>query len=238
MKTRPISPIPSRRPGRLRILLFLAAVAARSGVPAASAESLEGVVELVENGRPVPGAGGAVVSYEPENEAPRPSPRPAEVVTRDKRFLPRVTVVPRGSSVGFPNRDPIFHNVFSVSPGNRFDLGRYREGQSRSTRFDRPGLVRVYCNVHEQMVAYVLVVDTPYHALAGEDGRFRLDGVPAGRGTLAIWHERAGNLRVPVEVPRAEPVRIRLQATPLRDTHHLNKFGRPYGSDPPDGVYR
>lgn len=243
MMTRPLTPLPSRRmPRRLRSFVALAAIAALTGAAqrpaAATAESLEGVVELTENGRPVPGAAGAVVSFEPEHEAPRPSPRPAEIVTRDKRFLPRVTVVPRGSSVGFPNRDPIFHNVFSVSQGNRFDLGRYREGQSRSTRFDEPGLVRVYCNVHEQMVAYVLVVDTPHHALAGEDGRFRLDGVPAGRGTLAIWHERAGTLRVPVEVPRAEPIRIRLQASPLQDPHHLNKFGRPYGSDAPDGVYR
>ena len=98
--------------------------------------------------------------------------------------------------------------------------------------------MRVYCNVHEQMVAYVMVLETPYHALTGEDGRFRIDDVPAGRGTLAIWHERGGNLRVPVEVPRTEPVHVRLQASPLRDAHHLNKFGRPYGTDPPDGVYR
>jgi plastocyanin len=219
--------------------MVLAAAAALMGprLPAAPAEPLEGVVELTENGKPVPGAGGAVVSYEPEGGAPRPAARPAEIATRDKRFMPRVTVVPRGSAVGFPNRDPIFHNVFSVSPGNRFDLGRYREGQSRTARFDQAGLVRVYCNVHEQMVAYVLVVETPYHALAGEDGRFRIDGVPPGRGTLAIWHERAGSLRVPIEVPPARPIHIRLEASPARDAHHLNKFGRPYGSEP-DGGYR
>lgn len=224
---------------RARPLLVLAiAACAMAFAPRARAETLAGTIELVEEGRAVPGAGGAVVSYEPAGGAPRPAPRTIEVDTRNKRFLPRVSVVARGSSVSFPNRDPIFHNVFSVSSTNRFDLGRYREGQSRSTRFDQAGLVRVYCNVHEQMIAYVMVVETPYHAVSGEDGHFQLENLPRGRGTLTVWHERSATKRIPIDVPAGGPVRVRLDATQAREAPHLNKFGRPYGSEPDKPAYR
>jgi plastocyanin len=216
-------------------LVVLGLLAAPAPPPApAAGEALEGVVELVEKGETVPGTGGAVVWYEPEGGVPRGTPRTAEIGTREKRFLPRVTVVPPRSTVAFPNHDPIFHNVFSVSAGNRFDLGRYREGESRSTRLDKPGLVRVYCNVHEQMVAYVMVVESPFHAVTDEAGRFRLDGLPPGRGSLVVWHERAGTRRIPVAIPAAESPRIRLDATVAAGEQHLDKFGRPYGAQPDD----
>jgi plastocyanin len=231
-------PALSRVHSRVLLVLAIAVALAMSAAARAQAETLEGVVELVEESRVLPGPGGAIVSYEPEGGAPRPSPHTIEVDTRGKRFLPRVSVVARGSSVAFPNRDPVFHNVFSVSPSNRFDLGRYREGQSRSARFDKPGLVRVYCNVHEQMVAYVMVVETPYHTIAAEDGRFRLDGLPSGRGTLTVWHEQGTLKRVPIEIPAAEPLRVQLEATRAREPAHLNKFGRPYGTEPDKPAYR
>lgn len=229
-------------PGRVlpRVLLALAIAGASGAFLAArtSAETLDGVVELLEGGHAVPGAGGAVVIYEPEGGAPRPAPRTISVDTKGKRFLPRVSVVARGSSVAFPNRDPIFHNVFSVSPANRFDLGRYREGQSKQVRFDQPGLVRVYCNVHEQMIAYVMVVETPWHTITSDDGRFQLEGLPRGRGTLTVWHERSAAKRIAVEVPAAEPLRVALDATQATDPRHLNKFGRPYGTEPDQPSYR
>ena len=234
----PLSAALSRRTVCAALATLVGLVAPTPWLPAAALQPVEGVVELVENGQPIPGAGGAVISYEPEGGAPRPGARAVEIDTREKRFIPRVTAVPRGSSVAFPNRDPVFHNVFSVSPANRFDLGRYREGESRSSRFEQPGLVRIYCNVHEQMVAYVMVVETPYYAVADEEGRFRLAGLPEGRGTLTIWHERAGTQRLPIEIPPAAPIRIRLEAARSRDVPHLNKFGRPYGSESPDATYR
>ena len=231
-------PVDSRASLRMLLALAIAVASAMSFARATRAETLEGTVELVEAGIVLPGAGGAIVSYEPEGGAPRPAPRTIEVDTKGKRFLPRVSVVARGSSVAFPNRDPIFHNVFSVSPANRFDLGRYREGERRSARFDKPGLVRVYCNVHEQMVAYVMVVETPYHTVAGEDGRWKLDGLPSGRGTLSVWHEQGTLKRIPIEVPAVEPLRVQLEATKAHEASHLNKFGRPYGTEPEKPAYR
>ena len=243
MIARHASPSQSRSATRAhpRLTLVLALLAGSlvptPPLPAAPGHVVEGVVELLEKGQAIPGAGGAVIAYEPDGGAARPEPRAAEIATQEKRFLPRVLVIPTRSSVAFPNHDPIFHNVFSVSPGNRFDLGRYREGEIRSTRFDRPGLVRVYCNVHQQMVAYVMVVETPFHAIADVEGRFRLEGIPAGRGTIVVWHERSGSVRIPVDVPVAEPLRIRLDAARAREVPHLNKFGRPYGEER-DEAYR
>jgi hypothetical protein len=136
--------------------------------------------------------------------------------------------VPAGSTVRFPNQDVIVHNVFSVSPGNRFDLGRYGEGEGRSTRLDRPGLVRVYCNVHHSMVAYVLVVATPYVASPDTGGAFRLTGLPAGKGRLTVWHERAGSWSQPLEVPASAPVLAKMTVTQRRPPPHLDKHGKPY----------
>lgn len=229
--------VPLRLPYRLALALATALALSHTASAARATESLEGVVELMDGNKVVAGPGGAVVSYEPEGGAANAAPRRIEVDTRGKRFLPRVSVVARGSTVAFPNRDPIFHNVFSVSPANRFDLGRYREGQSRSARFDKPGLVRVYCNVHQQMVAYVMVVETPYHTLTDENGLFVLANLPDGRGTLTVWHERAAVKRIPIEIPAAEPLRIRLDAAQTHEAH-LNKFGKPYGTEPDERTYR
>ena len=97
--------------------------------------------------------------------------------TRRKQFLPRVLAIGAGESVRFPNEDPILHNVFSQSPDNAFDTGQYGRGEGKTTRFDKPGLVRVYCNVHHSMVGHILVLDTPHFTRPSSDGRFRLTDV-------------------------------------------------------------
>ena len=107
-------------------------------------------------------------------------------------FLPRVVAITRGSFVDFPNGDPFFHNVFSLSGAGTFDLGRYPDGQSRSRQFTRAGLVKVYCHIHSQMSASILVLDHPYFAMPDDDGVFVLPDVPAGPYTLVAWHERVG----------------------------------------------
>lgn len=211
-----------------RLLLCLAICAlVFDSASAGNPTQLDGRIELVENGRPVADASNAVVWFEPAGGAAKPEPMRAVVNTKDRRFTPRVTVVPAGSQVVFPNADPIIHNVFSVSRGNRFDLGRYKTGPGKSTTFHSPGLVRVYCNVHETMVAYVLVLATPFFVSPERDGRFHLDGLPAGNGMLHVWHERAGEWNQGITLPLDEPMTIRLDAQPLPGSH-LNKFGRPY----------
>ena len=125
----------------------------------------------------------AVVYFEPASPQPvRAAEKPFEMVTRRKELVPRLLVIPRGSRVRFPNEDPILHNVFSVSAPNQFDLGLYQQGPGKEKRFEQPGVVRVYCNVHHDMVAYILVLDTPYRASPDADGEFALTGLPAGPG--------------------------------------------------------
>jgi plastocyanin len=205
--------------------VMLAAVVAAPGV---GAVTLEGVVSLSEKGKAVADAASAVVWFEPATAAPSVVPLRAEVRTRDRRFMPRVTVVPAGSEVWFPNGDPILHNVFSVSPGNRFDVGLTRKGPGRSARFATPGLVRVFCNVHQSMIAYVLVLATNFYSRPADDGHFTLEGLAEGAGTLHAWHERGGFMSQPVTLPLAEPLRIAMELEPAGTLVHLDKHGKPY----------
>jgi plastocyanin len=132
------------------------------------------------------------------------------VVQRDTAFHPAVVVVGRGTSVAFPNDDPFFHNVFSYSRPRRFDLGRYPRGESKSVRFDSPGVVKIFCEIHNWMRGAVVVAENPFHALVGEDGRFRITGVPAGRHRLRVWHFDRGETEVEVVVPETGTVRVEL----------------------------
>jgi len=114
------------------------------------------------------------------------------ITQRDETFSPRLVAVTQGSSVSFPNGDGFFHNVFSLSRFAQFNLGRYPRGESRSWRFAQAGVVKVFCEIHAQMTATVLIFDHPFFTVADGDGRFRLNGVPAGDYQLAAWHDRSG----------------------------------------------
>lgn len=171
----------------------------------------------------------ALVWFEPSGEASVEAPEePFEMVTVRKEFSPKVLAVPVGSTVRFPNQDPILHNVFSITGGNRFDLGLYRGGDSEETRFTEPGIVRVFCNVHHSMVAYVAVLDTPHHSRISRDGTFRLAGLPPGPGRLTVWHDRAEPRTVDLVLPLASPFEARLELTKDQIPRHRNKFGKPY----------
>jgi plastocyanin len=125
----------------------------------------------------------------PMESAPPARPSgPLELVQQGEAFRPRLLVVPVGAKVLFPNADPVFHNVFSYSRPKRFDLGRYPKGEAKTVVFDRPGYVKVLCEAHKWMRAGVLVVENPYYAIVSDDGRFRIDGIPAGRHTVAVEH--------------------------------------------------
>lgn len=208
----------------------LAGLALASGAPPAAAAELVGRVEVVSKGRAVPGeAGRTVVWFEPDRPgAAEPADGSLEMITRRKEFTPRILVAETGATVAFPNRDPILHNVFSVSDPRPFDLGLLGEGESRRVRFERPGVVRVFCNVHHDMVGYVLVLDTPFHASPDARGSFRLRDLPAGPGTLTVWHEQAEPWTARLTLPADGPVRARIELTRPRIPPHLDKFGRSY----------
>ena len=213
----------------LSTLCALAAAAVWSAQPSAYGRTtgrIVGTVTLVSpGGAPLPS--GAYPSRRVTRPAPPPSelanvvisikdaPTPetlpvttATISQQDESFMPRVTAITRGSTVEFPNRDSYFHNVFSLSRGASFDLGRYPRGQSRERTFTRPGLVKVYCNLHSQMSATIVVLDHTFYTVPSADGSFTLDDVPAGQYDLGAWHERIGENITPVTVTAGGTARV------------------------------
>jgi plastocyanin len=171
----------------------------------------------------------AVVYAEPIAVQASKQPGRFTLRQKNKTFIPRVLGIPAGSSVEFPNDDTIFHNVFSLSGPEPFDLGLYRSGESPKRTFAQPGLYRVFCNIHPLMSALILVVPTPYVALAARDGRFVLD-VPAGRYRLTTLSERASAVSVEVVAEAGAIVApdLRLDESGWTSTQHKNKFGQDY----------
>jgi len=160
------------------------------------------------------------------------NPTPVSMAIQDKQFIPHLLVVPMGSSVTFPNHDSFKHNVFSLSEPGPFDLGLYSRGDGKSARFDKPGLIRVYCNVHATMSGFVLVVPTPWASQVTGDGTFLLKDVPPGNYTLHAWHERAKEETQPLTVPAAgmTGLKVELDASGYHFRPHLNKYNQPYST--------
>jgi len=129
------------------------------------------------------------------------TPVTKEIKQRNRRFEPEILAVPQGSTVSFPNSDPIFHNVFSLSKLKSFDLGYYPMGSTRLVRFDQPGAVQVYCHLHSDMSALILVTPNQFYAQPSSSGAFKFAGVPAGSYSIVAWHKSAGLFRKTVEVP-------------------------------------
>lgn len=140
----------------------------------------------------------------------------ATIMQKDEAFVPRVVAVTRGSTIDFPNSDPFFHNVFSLSRGNSFDLGRYPRGETRARRFATAGLVKVYCHIHSHMTASIMVLDHPYFRIPSSDGSFAIDGVPPGTYQVSAWHERIGESVTSVRVEGGRTARIEF-ALPMEE---------------------
>ena len=119
------------------------------------------------------------------------SKQPLRLTQHNKSFEPHVLVVPVGSVVQFPNRDPFFHNVFSLFEGKRFDLGLYEAGSTRNVSFDRPGISYIFCNIHAEMSAVVIALDTPYFSISNRKGEIVIPHVPPGRYMMRTWYETA-----------------------------------------------
>jgi len=202
------------------------------GLPAAAAE-LRGRVELLEKGRLSAdkslAVDATVVVFEPIRPMAAPKPVTVDMATVRKAFSPRIVVVPVGSTVRFPNQDPILHNVFSVSGRNSFDLGLLGKGAGKSAIFREAGIVRVFCNVHHAMFGFIFVVASPYWARVDAAGTFRIPDVPAGAGRLTVWNERSSPTTRELTLPVSPPLTIGIEITMPRIPPHRNKLGKPYG---------
>lgn len=197
------------------------------GAAVSNAATVTGRVQVA--GRPGPADVVTIVYAEPLDGA-RVQPGTFTVSQRNKTFLPRVLPVPVGSTVEFPNDDLFFHNVFSLSRPNPFDLGLYRAGTSERRLFRAPAVYRVFCNIHPQMTAVVLVLPTSYFVRVDAAGGYRLD-LPAGRYRLAAWSERASGLSsadVTVGDAPLAAAELRLDESQFVAADRKNKFGLDY----------
>jgi plastocyanin len=202
----------------------------------ASAAALSGHISFVTKRGQNPVAEETLVWLEATSPArgAKKAPVTVQMTTRGKMLLPHVMAIPVGSSVSFPNQDPISHNIFSLTSGNQFDLGLYRTGAGKSHTFAVPGIVNVYCNVHPQMSAVIHVMATPYFAFANARGDFALTDVPAGKYDLVAWNEQGGTTRTAVDLAgtgTAAPVAVTLDSRSYRAMNHTNKSGKAY--EPP-----
>ena len=143
--------------------------------------------------------------------APKPPALPvsrARIVQENETFVPRVVAITRGSTVDFPNADPFFHDVFSLSRAGTFDLGSYPRGQTKSQQFRRAGLIKVYCHIHSHMSASIMVFDHPFFTIPRADGTFTIDDVPAGTYKVSAWHERIGENTQSIRIEAGRPSEI------------------------------
>ena len=162
------------------------------------------------------------------------------LIQKNKSFIPHVLVVTVGSVVEFPNQDPFFHNVFSLFEGKRFDLGLYESGGTRLVRFDRPGICYIFCNIHPEMSAVVVVLNTPYYGVSDRTGQVRIANVPAGRYVLHMWHEGSNdedlkNLtrEITISAPSHSLGVLRVPGGNAVRLAHKNKYGRDYDNPNP-----
>jgi len=172
----------------------------RVSPPSAPVSELPNVIVFLKNAPTPPGV----------------APMRATILQQNETFIPRVVAITTGSIVDFPNGDPFFHDVFSLSRSGSFDLGSYPKGKSKSEKFTRPGLIKVYCHLHSHMTASIMVFDHPYFAQPAADGLFSIDEIPTGTYTVSAWHERIGEStqQVTVETGRTADLQFSLPIGP------------------------
>jgi plastocyanin len=216
-----------------RLLPLLACTVTLAAGSAYPATTVSGKVSFVTKRGQNPVVTETLVWLEPATgRNPKRAPATYQMVTRGKALVPHVLAIPVGSTVEFPNDDPISHNLFSLSSNNSFDLGLYRRGAGKAHTFDTPGTVNVYCNVHPNMSAVIQVMATPYFDFADGAGNYAITDVPPGKYRLVAWNEQGGETESPLEVTSGGAVNgnvaLLLDSRNFRLTQHMNKLGKPY----------
>jgi plastocyanin len=223
-----------------RLALALLWLALASDSRSGEVSTVHGKIKLLQRGlfggmHESDDKSGVLVYVTGYSEAP-PSD-PAELVQENERFAPRILPIVAGQKVTFPNHDRFYHNVFSVSPVSPFDLGQYKSSDApRSHSFAEPGLVPVYCNIHPQMISYVVVLENRAYGLSGEDGSFELHNVRPGRVTLNAWTPGAQRVTRELELRAGESSQVELELSRTQTIpSHLRKDGTPYPTPPSYG---
>jgi plastocyanin len=213
----------------------------------ASAQNLElkGKVQLTRNGRHVNDATKVVVWLTPLGTTPAPLPpaqtgRIPQLIQKNKSFHPALVVIPAGGQVEFPNQDPFFHNVFSLFDGKRFDLGLYESGTTQFVRFEKPGISFIFCNIHAQMSAVVIALNTPYYAISNWRGEISIGDVVPGRYQMHVFHPsvspealHAAEHEITVTAGDSFLGTFSLAESDL-ELAHKNKYGHDYDRPDPD----
>jgi hypothetical protein len=212
---------------------LLVMVGSAAGV---SQSTVRGEVIVQHSSKKAHGSGDVVVWLAPEKAGFVPPGPKVRLLQKDKRFTPHLLAVTVGTQIEFPNADPFFHNVFSIYHGKPFDLGLYESGKSRTVRFDRPGVSYVFCNIHPDMSAVVVALETPYFAVTDNDGGYQISNVPPARYKLQVFYEGASEQEL-ASVTREVFVQnssqlpaITFHASDIVQAH-LNKYGEPYGAE-------
>jgi plastocyanin len=211
----------------------------------AQQSALQARVEMMRNGHRLKDASQAVVWLNPVAGATLETPRQdaskiPQLVQKNKSFQPSLLVIPVGGKVEFPNHDPFFHNVFSLFEGKRFDLGLYESGTSRFVQFDKPGISYIFCNIHAEMSAVIIALNTPYYAISNARGEISIPNVPPGRYELQVFHssvppENLQTVTREITVASGDTSlgTLTLTESDLEVTHK-NKYGRDYDNPNPD----
>ncbi len=229
---------------RKRVFLFVIVVVFLTPMVCAQNQTVTAHFDVVHEGSKSKSkdASNVVAWLTPVSGGVRPAARgqPLRLVQKNKTFSPHLLVVPVGGVVEFPNRDPFFHNVFSLFEGKRFDLGLYEAGGTRLVHFDHAGVSYVFCNIHPEMSAVIVVVDTPYYGLSNAAGDVSISDVPPGNYVLHVWSEgsspeqlQALSRRVTVSNASHSLGSLRLTETPGLRLSHNNKYDLPYESPTP-----
>lgn len=222
----------------MRALSCIVAVAlASSSAAAGPTGRVTGKVTVTEaDGKPT-AAGVEVIVYVVGFTEPA-SAAPVTVKQKGRRFVPELVAVTLGGKVTFPNEDAFLHNVFSQSSSRKFDLGSFKKGEAKTKEFPSPGVVDVYCNIHPEMAATILVLPNQRHTRTAADGSFTLDGVPAGTWTVFAYTRRAAKpVNAKVTVTAGADTKIEMAIQRGAEPEHLNKYGEKYRSGTPN-TYR